>query len=67
MYSIGFIGSYSVVARNEVSEVSKFWNLDVQTKPKILERLGKDRQVSQQEQVELKVKLESKPAADVTW
>ncbi|XP_023017381.2 obscurin isoform X4 [Leptinotarsa decemlineata] len=60
-------GSYSVVATNELAQVSQFWNLDVFTKPKVVQKLGADRQVSQGENVELKVKLESEPKAEVKW
>ncbi|XP_063930937.1 obscurin isoform X4 [Zophobas morio] len=60
-------GSYSVVATNELAQISQFFNVNIHTKPKILEKLGKDKIVSQGETVELKVKLESEPEAEVKW
>lgn len=60
-------GSYSVVATNELAQVSQFWKVDVYTKPKILKKLGLDRQVSQGEVVELKLQIESKPPPEITW
>ncbi|KAJ8919920.1 hypothetical protein NQ315_006449 [Exocentrus adspersus] len=60
-------GSYSVVATNELAQVSQFWNLDVHSKPKVLEKLGADKVVSQGDNLELKVKLESEPKATLKW
>ncbi|CAG9826982.1 unnamed protein product [Diabrotica balteata] len=60
-------GSYSVVATNEMAQVSQFWNLDVYSKPKVIQKLGADRQLSQGQNLELKVKLESEPKAEVKW
>lgn len=60
-------GTYSVVASNELAQVSQFWKLDVFSKPKILQKLGKDKQVSQEEFVELRVKVESEPKPEVKW
>ncbi|KAJ8950645.1 hypothetical protein NQ318_010845 [Aromia moschata] len=60
-------GSYSIVASNELAQVSQFWDMEVHSKPKFVEKLGADRQVSQGENVELKVKIESEPKAAVKW
>ncbi|KYB28579.1 Muscle M-line assembly protein unc-89-like Protein [Tribolium castaneum] len=60
-------GSYSIVATNELAQISEFFNLHVHTKPKILEKLGKDKIVSQEEKFELRVKIESEPEAEVKW
>lgn len=60
-------GSYSVVATNELAQVSQFFKVDVYSKPKVLKKLGLARQVSQSEQVELKLQIESKPPPEVTW
>lgn len=60
-------GSYSVVATNELAQVSQFWKVDVYTKPKVIKKLGLDRQVSQGEVVELKLQIESKPPPEITW
>ncbi|KAK5640122.1 hypothetical protein RI129_010933 [Pyrocoelia pectoralis] len=60
-------GSYSVVASNEISEVSKFWNMDVHCEPKLKKKLGSDRIVSQREEIKFVVEVESRPSPEVTW
>ncbi|CAH0545687.1 unnamed protein product [Brassicogethes aeneus] len=60
-------GSYSIVATNELAQVSKFWNLDVYSKPKLLSKLGTEKVVSQNENFELKVKIEAEPKPEVKW
>ncbi|CAH1108368.1 unnamed protein product [Psylliodes chrysocephalus] len=60
-------GSYSVVASNEMAQVSQFWNLDVYSKPKLTQKLGAERIVSQGENLELKVKVESEPKSELKW
>lgn len=68
MYIIQFqLGSYSVVALNEMAQVSEFWELDVYSKPKVLQGLEKNKVASQGENVEFVVKCESKPKAEVKW
>ncbi|XP_044758879.1 obscurin isoform X8 [Coccinella septempunctata] len=65
--SIKDTGSYSVVALNEMAQVSEFWELDVYSKPKIIQGLQKNKVVAQGEDVEFVIKLESKPKAEVKW
>lgn len=60
-------GNYSVVATNEMAQVSSFWKLDVHTKPKILKKMGESTVVSQAETVALKLKVESVPPAEAKW
>lgn len=55
------------MASNELAQVSQFWKLDVYSKPKIVQKLGSDKVVSQGENLELKVKIESEPKAQVKW
>jgi len=56
-----------VVASNEVAQVSEFWNVNVYTKPRLLKKLGTTKDVSQSEQVELSLTMESEPAPEITW
>ncbi|XP_045464016.1 obscurin isoform X11 [Harmonia axyridis] len=65
--SIKDTGSYSVVAMNEMAQVSEFWELDVFSKPKIIQGLEKSKIVSQGENVDFVIKCESKPKAEVKW
>lgn len=48
-------GSYSVVASNEISQISEFFNVKVNSKPKFLEKLGKDVDCDQGDSITLKV------------
>lgn len=56
-----------MVASNELAQVSQFWNMDVFSKPKLIQKLGADKIVSQGENVELRVKFESEPKPEVKW
>ncbi|KAL1518226.1 hypothetical protein ABEB36_001883 [Hypothenemus hampei] len=60
-------GSYSVVASNELAQVSQFWKVDVYSKPKIVDKLGENKVVSQSEDLELRVKINAEPRAQVKW
>lgn len=60
-------GSYSVIATNEVSQTSEFWSLTVNSKPKILKKLESEYRVSEREDIELTVRVESWPAPTVKW
>lgn len=60
-------GSYSVIATNEVSQTSEFWSLTVNSKPKVLKSFEAEYQVSEREDIELVVKVESWPAPTVKW
>lgn len=60
-------GSYSVVASNEMAQVSQFFKVDVHAKPKLLKDLGKHIECRQQEDVTLSIKLECVPAPEIHW
>ncbi|RZB39359.1 muscle M-line assembly protein unc-89-like [Asbolus verrucosus] len=60
-------GSYSVVATNEMAQISQFFKIDIHTKPKIIEKFGRDKIVSQGEIVELKIKIEAEPEPEIQW
>ncbi|XP_066256138.1 obscurin isoform X9 [Euwallacea similis] len=65
--AISDTGSYSIVASNELAQVSQFWKVDVHSKPKIMEKLGPDKVVAQGQDLELKVKVQAEPKAEVKW
>lgn len=60
-------GSYSVIATNEVSQTSEFWSLTVNSKPKILKKFSSEYQVSERQDIEIAVNVESNPAPTVKW
>ncbi|CAH0724488.1 unnamed protein product, partial [Brenthis ino] len=60
-------GSYSVVAKNEVNQCSDFWQWHVTSPPKIVKKLGGDRECAEKDAVTFEVVTESEPAPTVTW
>lgn len=60
-------GSYSIVATNEMAQVSQFFKVDVHAKPKLLKDLGKHLECRQNEDVTLSIKLECEPAPEIHW
>lgn len=60
-------GSYSVIATNEVSQTSEFWSCTVNSKPKVLKHFESEYKVSEKQDIELAVKVESWPPPSVKW
>lgn len=60
-------GSYSVIATNEVSQTSEFWSLTVNSKPKVLEKFEAEYNVSERQDIELAVRVESNPPPTIKW
>ncbi|XP_022920655.2 obscurin isoform X3 [Onthophagus taurus] len=60
-------GSYSVVASNSVAQVSKFWNTNVYTKPRVLKKIGEHIVCSKQDLVVMSLTLESEPVPEISW
>ncbi|XP_043277221.1 obscurin isoform X7 [Venturia canescens] len=60
-------GSYSVVAKNEISQTSEFWKFDVKCPPKITKKLGESRIVNEGETLNLQIEVETFPEPTVVW
>ena len=60
-------GSYSVVASNEMSQTSEFWNLTVNAGPKIVKRLEKEYVHGEKEDIIMSVRVDSFPLPKVRW
>ncbi|XP_019757836.1 obscurin isoform X2 [Dendroctonus ponderosae] len=60
-------GVYSVVATNSLAQVSQFWGIYVYSKPKLLRKLCGDLEVSQDETVTIKAKIQAEPRATIKW
>lgn len=60
-------GSYSVIASNEMSQTSEFWNLIVNSSPKIIKKLEKEYVHGEKEDIIMSVRVDSYPAPKVRW
>ena len=65
--SISDSGSYSVVATNEISQASKLWKIDVESKPTVIEPLDDLYECSIGDEVEFRFKIEAHPKPEVKW
>ncbi|KAK0094450.1 hypothetical protein PV326_010858, partial [Microctonus aethiopoides] len=61
------IGSYSIVAKNEISQTSEFWNFDVKCPPKIKKNLGESRIINEGDTLTLRIEVETPPEPTVVW
>ncbi|CAG5100186.1 Similar to Unc-89: Obscurin (Drosophila melanogaster), partial [Cotesia congregata] len=61
------IGSYSVVAKNEINQTSEFWNFDVRCPPKIKKKLGEPRVINEGDTLALLIEVETPPQPTVVW
>ncbi|XP_044576089.1 obscurin isoform X6 [Cotesia glomerata] len=61
------IGSYSVVAKNEINQTSEFWNFDVRCPPKIKKKLGEPRVINEGDTLTLLIEVETPPQPTVVW
>lgn len=60
-------GSYTVIATNELSQQSEFWNLRVTSKPTFAQKLGKEHVFAEKDEIALSVTVDGYPAPKVKW
>ncbi|XP_037043462.1 obscurin isoform X3 [Bradysia coprophila] len=60
-------GSYSVIASNEMSQTSEFWNVTVNSGPKIIKKLEKEYVHGEKEDIIMSVRVDSYPLPKVKW
>lgn len=60
-------GNYSVIATNDLSQQSEFWNLVVNSKPKVTKALGKEYVFGEKETIKLQLNVDGFPAPKVKW
>lgn len=60
-------GSYSVIASNEMSQTSEFWNVTVNSGPKIVKKLEKEYVHGEKEEIIMSVRVDSYPLPKVKW
>ncbi|XP_008556916.1 obscurin isoform X5 [Microplitis demolitor] len=61
------IGSYSVIAKNEINQTSEFWNFDVRCPPKIKKKLGEPKVIDEGDTLTLLIEVENTPEPTVVW
>lgn len=60
-------GNWSVIATNELSQQSEFWNLTVLSKPKVTKTLGKEHVFAEKDEILLSINVDGYPAPKVKW
>uniref|UniRef100_A0A1Y9HDM7 Titin n=1 Tax=Anopheles funestus TaxID=62324 RepID=A0A1Y9HDM7_ANOFN len=60
-------GNYSIIAMNEISQASEFWEFTINSPPRTTLHLQEETVVNEKEDIELVVKAESNPAPVVRW
>ncbi|XP_046590111.1 obscurin isoform X7 [Neodiprion lecontei] len=60
-------GSYSIVAKNEISQTSEFWNFSVKSPPKIKRKLGEPKVINEGDSLTLLIEVEADPKPTVKW
>lgn len=60
-------GTYSVIATNEISQASEFWQFTVAAPPSLLKSLEGEIIVEEKEDIELTIKSDSYPPPTIRW
>ncbi|XP_046430813.1 obscurin isoform X9 [Neodiprion fabricii] len=60
-------GSYSIVAKNEISQTSEFWNFSVKSPPKIKRKLGEPKVINEGDSLTLLIEVEADPKPTIKW
>uniref|UniRef100_A0AAG5DF48 Muscle M-line assembly protein unc-89 n=1 Tax=Anopheles atroparvus TaxID=41427 RepID=A0AAG5DF48_ANOAO len=60
-------GNYSIIAMNEISQASEFWEFTINSPPRTTLGLQSETIVNEKEDIELVVKAESNPSPIVRW
>lgn len=61
------VGSYSIIAKNEINQTSDIWSFDVKCPPKIKKRLGESRIINEGDTLNLQIEVESATEPTVVW
>ena len=65
--SLEDMGSYSVVAKNEINETSQFWDFNVKYPPRITKPLEKNLLIEEDDTLNLSIEVDSDFPATVVW
>ncbi|XP_053686874.1 obscurin [Sabethes cyaneus] len=60
-------GNYSIIATNEISQATEFWEFIVNSPPRVTHKLPPETIVNEKEDIELVVKADSNPMPVVRW
>ncbi|KAL1399406.1 hypothetical protein pipiens_008251, partial [Culex pipiens pipiens] len=60
-------GNYSIIAANEISQATEFWEFTINSPPRLMHGLSKETIVNEKEDIELYVKADSNPKPIVRW
>lgn len=60
-------GAYSVIASNEMSQTSEFWNVTINSAPKIVKLLEKEYVYGEKEEIIISARCDSFPPPKVKW
>ncbi|XP_024939523.1 obscurin isoform X4 [Cephus cinctus] len=60
-------GSYSIVAKNEISQTSEHWNVNVTCAPRITKKLGEPKVINEGDSLTLVIEVDADPEPTVTW
>ncbi|XP_055536222.1 obscurin isoform X8 [Wyeomyia smithii] len=60
-------GNYSIIATNEISQATEFWEFTVNSPPRVIHKLPPETIVNEKEDIELVIKADSNPMPFVRW
>ncbi|XP_058464862.1 obscurin isoform X3 [Malaya genurostris] len=60
-------GNYSIIATNEISQATEFWEFSINSPPRITRKLDPELIVNEKEDIELCIKADSNPPPIVRW
>lgn len=60
-------GSYSIIASNEITQSSEFWDLTVNSAPVIVKHLEKEYVHGEKEEIQMSVRVDAYPEPKVRW
>jgi len=65
--SVGFAGIFQIVAVNEISQTSSFWQFVVHSPPVILKNLNKKIEAKEDDTITFDIKVQGDPKPEVKW
>ncbi|XP_058829179.1 obscurin isoform X2 [Topomyia yanbarensis] len=60
-------GNYSIIATNEISQATEFWEFTINSPPRVTHKLNAESIVNEKEDIELYIKADSNPPPIVRW
>lgn len=60
-------GAYTIIASNEINQTSEFWNLTVNSAPRIIKRMEREYIHGEREEIIISTRVEAHPEPEVKW